>query len=425
MGRLVARYWRSWMELPLGAAVLVAVLVIGLTPRCGSSTGPVAIDVTPDPAPPASDEVPAWARASDRGRRIAGRVSFDGHGVPARVHLRLDVPDPRVWRGRTVDADADGRFDFGALPAGRYLVVVPGPLTTSPVEVDTSRGDRARVAVVLAPCQPRTGQVSDARAGRPLANAAVEVAGLPVATTDARGEFALCGLAGAAHTEFRARGYLGARVDDGVLVSRGDDLTGVEEIDLHLLAGRLRRQLVDGADRPRAGVAVFPLRESRRPYLPTLRAAVQAITDEHGWIDAPWSIVDDDGEPREPMLAALIFDERAPSQHTLVDTTRVRAPDPRPAPMRIRGRVTVDGQPVVGEPVDAALDTDAHQWPSAQTLTDLDGAFELAWQHEGRVLLLTAGRQASVVLHDGQEVDLDLAFRAGDEPAPVRDPIAR
>jgi hypothetical protein len=151
--------------------------------------------------------VPAWLVAGPP-RRIAGQVLRGDRGVAATVRVRLDVPDPRVWRGVDLPTDAEGRFEVW-LPAARYQVVVLGVLASGIVAADTRDHEQARLAVLVEPCTPRAVQlVSDRMWQPPIAGGTVEIAGNVVGTTDDHGELQWCGSPALPSVVMRAPGHV-------------------------------------------------------------------------------------------------------------------------------------------------------------------------------------------------------------------------
>src|SRR6266550_2826427 len=64
---------------------------------------------------PARDARPATGRST-----IGGRVTTDGSQPVRRATVRVMAPELRV--SRIMLTDADGRYQFGELPAGRYSI---------------------------------------------------------------------------------------------------------------------------------------------------------------------------------------------------------------------------------------------------------------------------------------------------------------
>jgi hypothetical protein len=132
-----------------------------------------------------SRELPRWfGRADAPAIRIAGTA----RGATGRVHLSLAVPDPGIWTGRDVEVTSDGRFDFGPMRPGAYRVSATGAALDGWTLVDTRLAPADAIELALAPCEPRTFTVKDARAGVPIE----DFTGQVIATTDAAGQFRAC-----------------------------------------------------------------------------------------------------------------------------------------------------------------------------------------------------------------------------------------
>ena len=67
-------------------------------------------------------EPPSWAVGDGPPVAIRGTILVDDEPAAATVHVRIALPDPRVWRGLDLATDDAGRFDTGPLPPGRYQV---------------------------------------------------------------------------------------------------------------------------------------------------------------------------------------------------------------------------------------------------------------------------------------------------------------
>lgn len=142
-------------------------------------------------------QLPPWfGEANQPPTRIAGNVI--GAQTDMTVRLTIDVPDPGIWSGREVPVAADGSFDFGPMPAGRYLLLAFGSAPMSRVvSVDTThgRGDAAELTVDA--CHPVHGafwKTSDRNSedAIPAAGVGIELSGWILGTTDATGSYDVC-----------------------------------------------------------------------------------------------------------------------------------------------------------------------------------------------------------------------------------------
>jgi hypothetical protein len=327
------------------ATVALVALAVGFWSFATSGRGwpgPPAdpIDAAPAPVEPELD-VPAWARSSDEPRHIAGQVLHAGRGAEATVHLRLDVPDPRVWAGRTVRTRPDGHFDLGVHPAGRYVIVALGPLGSDVVEVDTRHGDRLRVAVTVRACTRRSGRVVDDHSGRPLSGAAIVVVGVQVAVTDRTGRYAWCAPPALREQTAWAAGHL---QDSWSLDADGDPSSWQEpgrEVRLPSTPRPWRSRLVDEAGAPVAGVAVRPAVTAMlmASHSGTLWPPVQAVTDRDGWFELPTH-----GGTVCVVGGRATWKDRG---FTRCEYGGDCALDPPLTPVRLRGRVRRGGRPAV------------------------------------------------------------------------------
>jgi hypothetical protein len=381
------------------------------------------------PAPP-----PAWSHAPDAPpRRIAGHLYGGAEPLAGRLSLRLDAPDPSAWPGRDVDAGADGRFDFGLLPAGRYTIVATAPGRISRVvEVDTRDGAHAGLEIYAYPCagEPWTVQ----HQGAPVAGAVVEVGGIAVATSDASGRVAVCQRHGW-RAVVRAPGHgVEALANHAALHERVVELAAAAAVTGTAVAH-------DGT--PVAGAAVRPLvaiqqhHDDDQPWF--LDPPSLATTDAHGRFTLPaLAVTRPDrrnlrmrGEPAPPARSLPIAYRFAVSTSTsrwepahaarpgdpplrliLDSASRIGPPPDAPTVVaRIAGQVRLAGAPFVDAEVFQEAARRDRPGPGASTTqTRRDGSFDLALV--GHDLFERADASGAI--------DVELIVRHDDSPAIAR-----
>ena len=142
-------------------------------------------------------QLPPWfGSAGEAPVRISGKVVGSQPGMTVR--LAIDVPDPGVWSGREVAVAADGAFDFGSMPAGRYLLLAFGTQPMSRVTpIDTTRESGEGTELFVDACHPVHGSFwktsdRDSRDAIPAAGVGVELSGWILGTTDATGAYNVC-----------------------------------------------------------------------------------------------------------------------------------------------------------------------------------------------------------------------------------------
>ena len=142
-------------------------------------------------------QLPPWfGNAAEAPVRICGKVVGAQPGMTVR--LAIDVPDPGVWSGREVAVADDGTFDFGSMPAGRYLLLAFGTQPMSRVTpIDTTRGNGGNAELIVDACHPVHGWFwktsdRDSRDAIPAAGVGVELSGWILGTTDATGAYHVC-----------------------------------------------------------------------------------------------------------------------------------------------------------------------------------------------------------------------------------------
>jgi len=142
-------------------------------------------------------QLPPWfGNPADAPVRISGKVNGSRPGMTVR--LGIDVPDPGVWSGREVAVAADGTFDFGSMPAGRYLLLAFGTQPMSRVTpIDTTREPGEGAELFVDACHPVHGSFwrtsdRDSTDAIPAAGVGVELLGWILGTTDATGAYNVC-----------------------------------------------------------------------------------------------------------------------------------------------------------------------------------------------------------------------------------------
>ena len=200
-------------------------------------------------------QLPPWfGEANQPPARIAGTLIGAQRGMTMR--LAIDVPDPGVWSGREVGVADDGTFDFGPMPAGRYLLLAFGSEPVSrvtPIDTTRERGDAAEVTVDA--CHPAHGafwKTSDRESvdATPAVGVGVELSGWILGTTDAAGAYDVCLPEASDDLELRVAGF--ADPPDGYQT----DLAGHRLLwPEHLSLGFVRR--ADGG--PATSIGVQPI----------------------------------------------------------------------------------------------------------------------------------------------------------------------
>lgn len=333
----------------------------------------------------AAEELPVWfGRASAVPVRIGGRVVDEG-GKPlqhARVYLRIAAPDPTVW-GREETTDANGEFDFGPRRAGAYRLIAVAPGRQTRV-VEVEGADAIDVPLFAYRCTPVERVVRAQR--RPLEGAAIDLAGVALATTDRRGRFATCG---DDPVTVRARGY-------GAVTSAAATI----EVEP---AAELEGDVTGRDDKRKADVAVQPIGTDG------IALPVQARTDLAGRFtlrDVPASgtytfrILD--GMERFTDRTTVHVAGREEVAHVML---AYATPDARPAPrFAIAGTIVHAGRPVI----DAEVRIGDHA-----TRTRLDGSYALAHdQPEDAVLQVAHAsglRTSRAVAREASAITIELA----------------
>jgi hypothetical protein len=162
---------------------------------------------SPD-APP-----PAWfAKAGVKDRKIAGRVTFEGKPVRARVALHSLLTTAGIQAPVVKDTGEDGAFDFGSRPGAMYQVVASADnLVAAIARIDltdpTAKPAPDKLELVLRACNVAiVGTVFD-NSGGPIAGARVRREGLVGTETTDKGTYRLCVPRGEVELEYSADGY--------------------------------------------------------------------------------------------------------------------------------------------------------------------------------------------------------------------------
>jgi protocatechuate 3,4-dioxygenase beta subunit len=323
----------------------------------GALTGPAA----DQPAPP------AWFVADGvKPRRIAGRVTLDEKPA-AKATVTLTSMLTRAGRTKAVDvsAAADGTFDLGTWPAGRYMIIATAPDVRGAVlPLDLADLSLATDALELRlhACDVRlSGVVSDA-VGAPIEGAKIGADGFAVAITDAKGAYSICVPWGDLNLEYSADGY-GAVVLGFWIV--GSTTQDVVLVPAAAVAGRVIRA-DDGTPVADAMIGINPQEWARdRP------ASRNATTDASGrfrveglvpGLYRAWAFADGlSSEGASPVEAQLGVTNEVVIK--LVDRTS------------LRGSVVLDGKPLPGVSVTAVRHVPTSR--SRPTRTHPDGTFVL------------------------------------------------
>ena len=180
----------------------------------GSSAGSTGIARTAADRGEADARLPAWfAGAGAPERRIAGTVIFDGRPFAgAAVTLHAIVARTAVGAPVAQTSDADGRFDFGAQPAGWFDVVASAPGKLAAVAHVVLADPAAKpppdqLVLRLSACETWVAGTVRDPAGGPIARAQIRRDGVAGTDADDQGRYELCVPPGPLALEYSADGY--------------------------------------------------------------------------------------------------------------------------------------------------------------------------------------------------------------------------
>jgi len=301
--------------------------------------------------------LPAWfGDAAAAPVRIAGRV----FGARPRMSVRIAIggPDPSVWAGRVTAIADDGRFDFGPMRRGAYVLVAEGDGWASRLTPwDTTDAPAEEAELFVYACratgfaiQLAASDEDDHGPRRPASGVQLALAGRVIGTTDAAGRATVC-VVERADVQIDAPGYrlqdpleddgqvtlAEAYAHDGVVVEAdGSPAHGVGVQPIW--RGRLGMSCVD-ADVIATADARGRFRFEGQPALCGLRIVHGAVIEEVGYplpLAAPAS--------RD---AAVLVPLRVPSGERLVVRLAAYAlSSSRDLGWWLRGRVVDDRGPV-------------------------------------------------------------------------------
>jgi hypothetical protein len=203
-----------------------------------------------------------------------------------------------LWPPRSLETDAQGRFELSPLPAGIYeLRAKLGGTVSAPAEgVVLEPAAASFVTLYLVPGSDLRGRVVDAATGLPVAEAEVVVvedalSAVPARTnSDARGEFAVGGLRPLVHRVWaRAPGYVAVA---GKVFNPGLELHVLSLLRAGSVAGSIVDELgqpVVGAEIELSGTAIdgSPLRVAANAQQLALGSRPPPAGDNLGIIEGP------------------------------------------------------------------------------------------------------------------------------------------
>jgi len=335
-------------------ALLVALMVIGALVWTRRDRKPVAQKPAASSAaakglavgPAASPtELPWFVQRNVAGRRIAGRVLFQGAPVPgATVRLANETGGRSGEQLAAVKSAPDGAFDFGVQPAALFIVSAEASDKT-PAAVTIATADPTAkpesIVLELGACQSRLyGTIVDSSGGG-VAKARLTVASLGGTEAGANGEYSLCVPAGDSRVRIVADGY------------------GALELPIHLV-GALRRdfELV-----PESVLAGSVVDETGRgiPFARVL-SVPQAVEQPHFLGDGS-TTADAEGHFRVTNLAPgrFLLAAMADGYGTSAPKSAVAAPGTSSEitlvvaqRARVAGQVMMKGKPVAGARISVA-----------------------------------------------------------------------
>jgi len=356
----------------------------------------------------ADQGLPSWlAQDGVAPRRIAGHVTANGAAVAgATVKLALRVDAGVLQPLADVTAGPDGAFDFGPQPAAVLDVSAGAPDHASAsltVVAADPHANTEHLVLELAGCRSRmSGAVLDAGGGA-IAGAHLSSGGLVAVDSDASGHYSLC------LTPLEQPGQAAARVR-----VEADSYGSLEE-DV-LVAGDLHRDFVLAPE----AVLIGRVTAGGQPVA---GARVIATPDRaSGMSDAVGGFADSDrdGRFRIAGLAPGKFQLAAIADHLGTATPMVVVARPAAtsreihleltAFARVRGRVVMDGAPVVGAAV-------AVSGSPRSSISQPDGSFVLDHVPYGKVTLVAppyrvvkpTSLAVATMIVDGVELDVGKA----------------
>lgn len=320
-----------------------------------SSTGEAPYALAAPTKPGASSSVPTWApQPGVAGKRMAGVVMANGVPVGgARVLLHMIHHDEEPIRD--VVTASDGTFDLGVQPAVRYMLGASAAgRTPALVEVDLREAAaRDQIVLDLADCPAKVaGTISDASGG-PIAHASVRLDKIIGTQSDDRGRYELCLRTSRNSIVVSADGYAMTTFDARISGVVNRDVTLVPE-------GTIIGKVVTTAG----------------------AAAANARVEVNGEGVGLTVMTRDDGTFQAPNLSSGQYriDVDAPDLVGTSPPVVVRAGEVTTAPtivlqtaLTIRGKVTLDGQPLA----------DARVWLGNQdrnvlAVSQTDGTFTIS-----------------------------------------------
>jgi len=322
--------------------------------------------------------------------RIAGRVFGARPGMSVRI--AIGGPDPSVWAGRVTAIADDGRFDFGPMRRGAYMLVAEGDgwasrltpwdttATTNALAEDAELFVYACRATGFA-IQHATYDKDDHETRRPAPGVQLALGGRVVGTTDVAGRATVC-LPDRADVQINAPGYY--RLESPL---EGDDQ--VTLVEAYAYDG----VVVEADGSPAHGVGVQPIWQASARCVvgACVDADVVATTDARGRFRfeglpplcglriVRGAMIQEVRYPRadpEPVSpdAAVLVPLPVPGGERLVVrlAAHARSPDREPG-WWLRGHVVDDRGPVG----DARVELRGPLWRPQVVYARSDGRFQL------------------------------------------------